>query len=67
MSVSLERVDDSGAWDLRGASIVGVMTQGGKVPPLYRAYLLSPEHFGMINKVLATMVLDGKVDRQLSQ
>lgn len=47
--------------------MVGIMTQGGKVPPLYRAYLLAPEHFAMINKVLATMVVDSKVGRPLTQ
>lgn len=66
VSVTVERVDASSPWELRGVSIIGVMTQGGRVPPLYRAYLLAPEHFGMINKVLATMVLDGKVDRILT-
>lgn len=55
-----------GAWELRGVSMVGVVTQAGQIPPLYRSYLISPKYFSIINQVLATMVSDSRYDRALT-
>jgi len=66
LSVRVSKVSPSGAWELRGVSIVGVVTQAGQVPPLYRSYLISPTYFGTINRVLSTMVFNAKYDRALT-
>jgi hypothetical protein len=66
LSVRVSSASPSGAWELRGVSIVGVVTQAGQVPPLYRSYLISPAYFGTINRVLSTMVFDAKYDRALT-
>lgn len=66
LSVRVSKVGTGGAWELRGASIVGVVTQAGQIPPLYRSYLISPKYFGAINRVLSAMVFDGKYDKALT-
>lgn len=53
-------------WRLRGASLVGVVTQAGQLPSLDRSYLMSPEHFHVINRTLALMVFDSKCNRELT-
>lgn len=66
LAVRLNKHSTGGAWELTGVSIVGVVTQAGQIPPLYRSYLISPKYFHVINKVLATMVFDSKYDKALT-
>jgi hypothetical protein len=66
LSVRVLRDDSEGVWQLRGASIVGVITQAGQLPALDRSYLISPKYFSVINRVLSTMVFDGKYDKVLT-
>jgi hypothetical protein len=66
LSVRMSKVSAEGAWELKGVSLVGVVTQAGQIPPLYRSYLISPKYFSAINKVLSTMIFDSKYDRALT-
>jgi len=66
LSVRMNKVSSEGVWELRGVSMVGVVTQAGQIPPLYRSYLISPKYFSVVNKVLSTMIFDSKYDRALT-
>lgn len=66
LSVRIQRSTQVGSWRLRGASLVGVITQAGQLPALDRSYLISPEHFPVVNEVLAKMVFDGTRSRVLT-
>jgi hypothetical protein len=48
------------SWELKAASVVGVVTQAEQTTPLSRQYLMSPLHFDMINKKLAQMTFNIK-------
>ena len=56
---------ESRVWSLKGVSMVGVVTQAGQIPPLYRSYLISPKYFSVINQVLASMTFESKYDKAL--
>lgn len=56
LSVRVHKAGTSGVWELKGVSIVGVVTQAGQVPALDRTYLISPEYFDVIYRVLSTMI-----------
>jgi len=66
LTIRILRGSSEGAWQLRGASIVGVITQAGQLPALDRSFLISPRYFGVINRVLAKMVFDGKFNKGLT-
>jgi hypothetical protein len=66
LSVRVEAAGAEVAWELKAVSLVGVVTQAGQIPPLYRSYLISPKYFSAINKVLSTMIFDSKYDRALT-
>jgi hypothetical protein len=67
LSVRVVRDDATeNTWRLRGASLVGVVTQAGQLPSLDRSYLMSPEHFHVVNRALALMVFDSKYNRELT-
>jgi len=66
LSVRVLRGTSEGAWQLRGTSVVGVITQAGQLPALDRSFLISPKYFGVINRVLARMVFDGKFEKGLT-
>jgi hypothetical protein len=66
LSVRVLKEHPEGGWQLRGASVVGVITQAGQLPALDRSYLISPKYFSVINGVLAAMVFDRKRDRALT-
>ena len=56
LSVSVHKTGTGGPWELKGVSVVGVVTQAGQVPALDRTYLISPQYFDVIYRVLSTMV-----------
>lgn len=42
LSVSVQKASTGSVWELKGVSVVGVVTQAGQVPALDRTYLISP-------------------------
>lgn len=66
LSVRVIKESTGQAWDLKGVSIVGVITQAGQLPALDRSYLISPKYFSTVNRVLSQMVFDSKYDRALT-
>lgn len=56
LSVSVIKTGTGVPWELKGVSVVGVVTQAGQVPALDRTYLISPQYFDVIYRVLSTMV-----------
>jgi hypothetical protein len=66
LSVHIVKGKEQGSWQLRGASIVGVITQAGQLPSRDRSYLISPAYYKVINFVLATMTFDPKYEKVLT-
>jgi hypothetical protein len=66
LSVRVVKSKSESAWDLKGVSIVGVVTQAGQISPLYRSYLISPKYFSVINQVLSKMIFDAKYEKSLT-
>jgi hypothetical protein len=58
--------EGKGPWQLRAASLVGVITQAGQLPSRDRSYLISPDYFKVINLVLATMIFNPKYSKALT-
>lgn len=58
--------EDKSPWQLRAASLVGVITQAGQLPSSDRSYLISPDYFKVINLVLATMIFSPKYSKTLT-